>query len=318
MLCLTTLSANEYHVKEGRNHFSINGVEVAMNYKPSKNADCETLLIGFHGAVDRQKRSLPVFLPFLPSIGDHVHQLMISDPSLRMASDLKVSWFAGDQSFDAQKILADLFYKISHALGVRRVIYFGTSAGGFAALYYSKMHKDSLAFVSNPQTAISKYYNAYIKKYVTSCWPRSRVIYDVKNICIDLLEIYNLSKTDNHVVYIQNSTDHHHLYRHMAPFISSISSVDLIKKIVFDCSFTGKIGHSNNWEFLFPWLQAVCISTDWMANTIIENHYSMISKAIMPSIKTNDRNVSSKKSTPEDSDLRLAALLRDCLLKANV
>lgn len=311
-------SASDVVGKRGALVMSINGIDFHMNFQPADLDTADTLVFGFHGAVDRANRSLPVFLPFLPGVGGHVHQIAVADPSLRTDSDISMSWYAGDSEFEAQKLLPEIFISISRALNVKRTIYFGTSGGGFAALFYSKQHSGSLALVGNPQTNICKFYERHVSNYLKHCWKGVASPEGLGDrLVTDLAAIYSGNSIDNHVLYLQNSTDDYHLFGHMAPFLSSIESGISKKRIATDCSYPGRVGHNPVWEVIESWFKAAIISPDWMAETILRTHHSM---GVAGSVSLEDKNVQ-KNRKHEGSfqsisrDVEIANILRDFNLR---
>lgn len=293
--------------------YEISGVDVHLNFQPAQSVFADTLLIGFHGYVDREKRSIPTFTPFLPDAGGDVHQLAISDPSLRIDPMVRMSWFSGDCEFDAQKLLPELFIAISNALGVRRTIYYGFSGGGFAALYYSRQHCGSLALVGNPQTSIADYYRRHVANYLSKCWPGVDSIAGLAGqVKTNLATVYSSGEIDNHIIYLQNSSDPFHLFGHMAPFLASIRSGASRKRIACACSYPGKLGHTPVWELMSSWLRAAVVAPDWMAETIITNHHSLIERkqlTISPVTSANEIPVSAKVRSA--LDLQMANFVRD-------
>lgn len=295
----------------GRLVFDLNGIDLDMNFLPAASDEAATLVIGFHGAIDRPNRPVPAFIPFLPDIGNEVHQLTIADPSLRRDPDISMAWFAGDVDFDSQKLLPPLFQSISHSLGVKRTIYFGTSGGGFAALYYSRQHPGSLALVGNPQTRIADFYPRHIEAYLSCCWPGYNTIASLPEVIeSDMVSLYSQSELNNFVVYLQNSTDSFHLFGHMAPFFSSIKNLGSRKRVASSCFFPGHLGHNPVWEMFLTWLRSAIVSQDWTAEKIIVNHHILISNEA----SSAEKNVAQKKSTggnPSSGELQLANVLRN-------
>ncbi len=310
-------SARELPGKHGRLVCEIRGVALHLSSQPSRSSAADTLLIAFHGAVDRATRPTPAFIPFLPGTGEEVHQVAIADPSLRTSSDISMGWYAGDCGFESQRVLPDFFQEISRALDVRRTIYFGTSGGGFAALFYSKQHDGSLALVGNPQTSIANYYPRHIANYLSSCWPGVSSISDLSGrVDTDLAAIYSGRATGNHVVYLQNSTDHFHLFGHMAPFLSSIRSGETRKRIACACVFPGRTGHNPVWEMFSPWLRAALVAPNWMAESIITTHHDLCgARTESLPLTARDRDNGAPGKARPVSELRMADLLRDYQLR---
>lgn len=68
------------------------------------------------------------------------------------AGSHKISWYAGGEDFSAQTILKNLFNRIIQIGEFDRVVFFGSSGGGFASLYYkfkSSFHTKKTYYSSN-------------------------------------------------------------------------------------------------------------------------------------------------------------------------
>ena len=306
-------SVNEIERIAGHYVIDINGVDINFNFSPSKDRLSSTLILGFHGSVNRQKRDLPSFMSFLPSVDTDAHQICIADPSLNTDSNLSMSWFAGHDGFLTQDELRGFILNLCGELKVNRTIYFGTSGGGFAALFYSYFHENSLALVGNPQTAINKYFKSHIDKYLASCWPDSEDFSSLDGvITYDLQKLYGVNDIKNTVVYLQNSTDYFHLYKHMLPFLLAIKSNNSRKRILPDCSFHGSFGHSPNWEMFSLWVRAALCAPDWSSESLFKS-YELIKRN---SIQVNNKaevHVKKKNNSKEvsEKDTQFARALAD-------
>ena len=128
--------------------------------------------------------------------------------------------------------------------------------------------------------------------------------------------MYSEGVIENYVLYLQNSTDDYHLFGHMAPFMSAIKVMATRKRIASTCFFPGKIGHNPVWEMFLPWLQAVIMSQDWMAQTILTTHHYLkeIKSEANGSVQETDENISNRKSLLQSSIIT-ADFLRDYQLR---
>ena len=89
--------------------------------------------------------------------------MFVSDPMLERGCG--IGWFTGDNDCKFQAKLVAILQKVQKDLDASNLIFYGSSAGGFAALYYSHQFPNSLAVVSNPQTNIAEYHEAAVKQY---------------------------------------------------------------------------------------------------------------------------------------------------------
>ncbi|WP_156969845.1 hypothetical protein [Knoellia subterranea] len=121
------------------------------------NAQSDTLVVSFHGALNRETYELPRFerLKSLRETG--FSSLYFADPGFHQDPRLQPTWFAGTVDVDLYPLLADWTISAARSIGARRVIFSGSCGGGFAALQVSALVPQSFALAFNPQTAISKY-----------------------------------------------------------------------------------------------------------------------------------------------------------------
>lgn len=138
--------------------------------------------------------------------------LLVSDPSLSMDRTLNLGWYAGSKKQpDLIPTLAEIFKTI-----VRNTtpIFFGASAGGWAALTYAAEFRNAIAVPINPQIDISRY--IYFPYYTRKAWasePESTELPFEGNVA----NRYT-SDSASTVVYIQNKGDAHHYEDHFQPF----------------------------------------------------------------------------------------------------
>src|SRR5699024_11543443 len=98
------------------------------------NKASEVLVVAFHGATSRAKKELPRFEWFRSLRDQEVSSLYFSDPLLETDPTLELAWFTGRFDFDLHSELARLTKVAAQAVNARRVIFLGSSGGGFAAL----------------------------------------------------------------------------------------------------------------------------------------------------------------------------------------
>lgn len=190
-----------------------------------ENRGSESTIVLFHAALDPSKTSLPVFIGRQVVDGIDANLIYVSDPSLDLGAS--IGWFAGDVSRpfqqDLTRCLTHIFASFhpdtpSTELG-KRAIFFGASAGGFAALYYSHQFANSLAVVSNPQTHIGRYLEPQVTAYREKCW-NGRELSDT-TATFDLVTEYG-NGFENYVAYLQNRDDELHYTQHFLPWSQAV------------------------------------------------------------------------------------------------
>lgn len=218
----------------------------------------DTVVVSFHGAVDRATRQPPVFMPSFPLRGNAPSQLAISDPALLEPGEFSLAWYSGQPGLALQQALPAVIGDVMRHLGASRVIFVGSSGGGFASLYYSWHFPDSVALVSVPQTNMRTYHKGHIRRCREGLWPgvsSDAALSDL--ICTDVCQLY-ARKVPNTVIYLQSAGDRFHLQSQMLPFAAAITSVK-DSRFVLQCDFWGRLGHSGSVppEALTRWLNAI-------------------------------------------------------------
>lgn len=184
----------------------------------------DVTIVSLHGAVTPQYR-LPYMAGQTVTKDVAANRIFISDPSLILDPLLNLAWFAGSASLRLQLALPAVLERIlADRPEVKRLVFFGSSGGGFASLFYASRFPGSVAVVSNPQTAIGRYVPSAVEKYVRvafggeSSRPISRLPLDVVD---DVVPIY-AEHVDTTVLYAQNSTDDMHVRGHAQPFFETL------------------------------------------------------------------------------------------------
>ena len=174
------------------------------------NRDSDTTFVVFSAAITRRAaEEVPVFSGWGTTKHLPVNVLMISDPSLILDTDLNLSWYVGSEK------QGDLVEKLTLVLRAfsrtARLVLFGASGGGFAALVQASRIPGATALVSNPQTDITKF--SYYPEYVRLVWSDRAPI----PVQTEVLSLYR-NPVDCDVIYIQNSEDSDHMDNHLSPF----------------------------------------------------------------------------------------------------
>lgn len=237
--------------------------------KPGSNK----LVVLFHGAVDRAHRKLPAFLDFRHGAEQLAHQLAIADPTLALSRTLSNTWFCGSHLTPLQLFLPEFFNHLQRALGIDRMVFMGSSGGGFGALFNSFHVPKSVAVVTVPQTNVMSYYERRREEFLKTCWPDFSLT-DSRMPILDLADLYS-QPSQNAIVYIQSTLDTFHLKGHMVPFVKALHQTTY-KRLSLKCSYWGKPKHSGavplqEWD---GWLHAVLNADSIRADDIISSYFN--------------------------------------------
>lgn len=191
----------------------------------NRASGAETSIIVFHAAITPKVETLPYFAGQTVTKDAPANRVWIQDPSLYLDDRLLLSWFAGNRAQpELQSTLVEVIRKVVSAHGSKRVIFFGASGGGFAALYYSRFFPGSLAIAINPQTNLAEYNWRAIEEY-------GRFAFGIEDQA-GLLEMLNSRIVSdlsahyvgaaNSVAYMQNINDETHVAPHCLPFLQGL------------------------------------------------------------------------------------------------
>lgn len=187
----------------------------------SIDSGSDTTIVCFHGAAEREIR-LPWHLGQGVTGSTGMNRIFLSDPTLYKSKDLGLSWYAGSKETPyLQEILANIVEKIAASTGVKNLIFFGSSGGGFASLEMSHRFPGSLALTMNPQTSLAKYFPTAVSRYLEYGWDGEFESLDdlPEAVNHDLTKLY-AGGFPNHVAMIQNARDWFHIGNHQIPFLN--------------------------------------------------------------------------------------------------
>lgn len=225
-----------------------------------QNRHSATTLVIFHAAVDPKKTSLPVFIGHQLTAELDANLVFVSEPALERG--VSIGWFTGSPDQILQSELVNVLAHIQCGLEkAEHLIFYGSSAGGFASLYYSHHFTDSLAIVANPQTDILKYHSAHVNRFLERVWDTD----DIRGVPAQT-EVCSLYENSfpNYVGYLQNSKDILHIREHCLPWAEVTENFEDRRGFLIDN--WGK-GHTPpNFFLLQGVLQyAASLNGDWKA-----------------------------------------------------
>ncbi|KZL18169.1 hypothetical protein [Pseudovibrio sp. Ad37] len=164
--------------------------------------------------------------------------LGISDPSLEYTNNLGIAWYAGAQDLKLQSTLPKIIQKFIKASNSKRNVFAGSSAGGFAALFYASMLPQSTFLAVNPQTDIFKYKLRAVERYASACFgwhTPSSLEGSFRGICTNLMEKFRQSNIPGGL-YLQNANDTH-VPEHAVPLISFLGGTQAIDQNLYGINF---------------------------------------------------------------------------------
>lgn len=201
------------------------------------NEGTDVLIVTFHGALNRERDRLPRFERMGTTGKFGQSMLFFSDPGLHCDDAFDLAWYTGWPGVDLQPILAAWATVAARTVGASRIIFTGSSGGGFAALQVSALVPGSVCLAFNPQTSIHGYLVAghgiwVQRKYIEVFHPELMTDGEVS---VDFNEDWTLAVGDhmsavrryasgmkNYVLYADNPNDFHH-EQHLLPLQDAVS-----------------------------------------------------------------------------------------------
>ncbi|WP_152683302.1 hypothetical protein [Kocuria sp. SM24M-10] len=141
------------------------------------NKGSDILVVNLHGALDLKTQTPPRFERLRSISQFDVSALYFSDPTILLGKSMQLAWYTGWDGVDVQQIIADWSLIAARSIGATRIVFSGSSGGGFAALQVSALTPGSLAVPINPQTSIygyladNKYWGPQ-HTYLLAVWPQ--------------------------------------------------------------------------------------------------------------------------------------------------
>src|SRR5690606_21334286 len=124
------------------------GLPIDVRYEPAGH---DVTTVFFHAALSKRAYRFPIFTGAGISDGLPTNRIYISDPTMYLDDELTLGWYAGNRK---QPRLQWVIRAILRGLipEGQRVVTFGPSGGGFAAMYYATKFEEATAVPTNPQT----------------------------------------------------------------------------------------------------------------------------------------------------------------------
>lgn len=193
--------------------------------------------------------------------------LAFADAGSGSRESLPTFWHLSTKRVDAQRYVPEI---IRHAITSRsgtHLIFFGSSAGGFAALNYSAQFPDSVALVMNPRTNLLSTPIRF-PGYAETTYPGANVDRLARRMPTSMPALYSKSR-GNTVAYLQNTQDKNYYSHHFLPFVEATSG----QANVFVRAKPWGVGHvvPPRDEFLEPLQRLVSNAPNW--GSALENSF---------------------------------------------
>ena len=223
-----------------------------LNFLSKLNENNKNLLIIFHSAIPKSQigRNKVLFRGYDYNI-NNVDIICISDYLLDKYNDkYQVNWTLSTTKYNCDNIYKELFTFLIDDKKYNKVIFTGTSAGGYPSIKFASYYK-KYALVSNPQIYLENYSQNKGYYYLLNMLSQNndKLNYNEKNI-----ENHILSSKPAKIIYYINEYDRadwHNAYNDYLQFKKFIDKNNLEKIINFH-SFKGNGGNIPPHRIHFP------------------------------------------------------------------
>lgn len=199
--------------------YSIAQAPVDILYAPSPGS--RRLAIFFNS--QQKAGSLRLFTWQKVSRSFEANRLFIADPTVSENEHLNLGWYLGRQGLNLQMHITELITHIRERSGAEEVIFFGSSGGGYPAIYHSQVFPSSLAVTLAPTTTVRYHSNAkLVDAWMNAAWGVGRQHIDKvpSEYTLDLPSRLP-STLSNPILILQNNKDEDFIESQSRPLIES-------------------------------------------------------------------------------------------------
>ncbi len=208
--------------------FAVQSEGLTFPCRYNSHPGSKTLFVAFHAAVDREKKTLPLYARWNWGKILNGNILCIDDPTLYLNDRLRIAWYIGTREKDVIQGVVRIAETFAERMGLTpsQIIFYGDSAGGFAAI--AAAAKASATCVAiNPQTQIALYEKnalaAFAKVFDPASSPeQSSTAFPTRWSAIEAVRAARSAGRTPRVLIIQNMTnDAFTVKNHYLPFCNA-------------------------------------------------------------------------------------------------
>lgn len=178
----------------------------------------DTLFVFFTAAVSLKPGfKLPVFNWVGQSRRCQGSALFLADPLLALAEDLNLAWYLGTFERPLQTVMARVVTVAARSVGASRLVFVGTSGGGFPALWAAEYFPGSVAYVNAPTTTLIRTYRSPALERFRRVAMSGREIATFPGVL--QLPVGQPADAGTKVIITQNANDTLFVEHHLTPFL---------------------------------------------------------------------------------------------------
>lgn len=241
------------------------------------NKQTDVLIVALHGAINRRTKELPRFEWMRTIRNVEYSSLYFADPCLELDEKLELVWYTGWKELDLYPIIAEWIIQAARAIGATKILLFGASGGGLAALQISAYIPSSMALTHSCQTSISAYRVAGIRygaqrSYLHAVMPHLTPTVPLEQLPEEVdwaepmghrLSAVERYKTEqpNYVYCLQNRLDYPHVEQHFEPFKLAVENSPNAQRVKF-VLYDGPENHNPPIQKVFH--EHLCKAINWL------------------------------------------------------
>ncbi|TYR81532.1 glycosyl transferase family 2 [Priestia megaterium] len=152
-----------------------------------------------------------------------------NDPTLYLGS-LSLGWGQGTKERFYLKDISSLLAKLLHCINVapEKVLFYGSSGGGFMSLFLAGYLKGATALVNNPQTCLTKWLKTPVRNVFALSYPGLSEEEVLKTFPerINILRFFHHLHYVPPIYYLQNAACEFDITNHLIPFIEGLKNMN--------------------------------------------------------------------------------------------
>ncbi|MFQ3787565.1 hypothetical protein [Halomonas sp. A29] len=236
-------------LKDGRYVIKRGGIDFEFLIQNTLLHSNKKIFVLLSGARDPKSHPIPKFdrwkwVDKFPGI-----MINVSDPAFyKKENSIRIGWYTGSRECNYIKNISYIISELAAGFQIssKDIIFYGSSAGGFASLALASHVQGATAVAINPQINVLKYNLKHVVNNFLSYVYQVKIteLTDQDMIRLDASRMFSLAKSAK-CLYVQNVLDFHHYEDHYEYFINSLSKESSVKH----CSrletllFSSKAGH---------------------------------------------------------------------------
>nr|WP_321272639.1 hypothetical protein [Alcaligenes faecalis] len=188
-----------------------------------KMGESKNAFVFFNSAVpEKEIIKTPVFTAQKISSELVSNKIYVSDPFIDISGDMRCFWYLSSKKINSQRIIEDVLRHLFFLMNAERLVFWGSSGGGFPALLYSYKFENSFALVNAPTTTIKEHHKS--EEILMSLNKSLQFFYEDRlSGVLDLKELDGI----NSALILLNKNDGVFLRSHVSPYVLHKSNKEL-------------------------------------------------------------------------------------------